>query len=152
MKMKKALLFAMSLCISTLAVAVNTSVPTPQEKSENRAMIAVKPLPRNQQIAKESELMGSVQQEAAITITEIPSNSIELVKGKPVDKQFRDFAKLAGWTLLWDAPEYVLDNNEFIKGNFVEALSAFLKNTNESGSRLRPTFYHGNMTVRVQEF
>jgi Toxin co-regulated pilus biosynthesis protein Q len=150
--MKKALLVLLSLCVSTYVVAAVISKAKPQEKNDDYEKIAIKPLPRNEQVFKEKELKAISTEEGTIAITVIPTGFIELVKGKAVDRQFSEFAKLSGWTLIWDAPEFILDHNAVIKGEFVEAMSTFLKNTNESGSRLRPVFYHGNKTVRVQEF
>lgn len=81
-----------------------------------------------------------------------PIPTFELVKGKRVDDQLRAFGKRSGWDLDWHAPEYVLDRNMVIQGDFEQAVLFFLKGTNEAGSRLRAVFYRGNKTVRVLEF
>ena len=88
----------------------------------------------------------------ALHLPPAPAAGIELVKGKPVDQQFGSYARTSEWVLIWEASEFVLDNNVSIEGDFETAFTAFLKATNESGSRLRATFYRGNKTVRVQEF
>ena len=81
-----------------------------------------------------------------------PIPTFELVKGKRVDEQLRAFGKRSGWDLIWQAPDYVLDQNMIIQGDFEPAVLFFLKGTNEAGSRLRAIFYRGNKTVRVTEF
>lgn len=78
--------------------------------------------------------------------------TFELVRGKRVDEQLRDFGKRSGWDLIWQAPDFVLDQNMVIQGEFETAVLFFLKGTNEAGSRLRAVFYRGNKTVRVTEF
>lgn len=78
--------------------------------------------------------------------------SIELVKGKRVDDQFRAFAKQSGWDLVWQAPEYVVDRDMKINGEFENVLLSFLNGANEAGTRLRAVFYRGNKTVRITEF
>lgn len=108
-----------------------------------------------QQAVKEIEVATakiSATEEAPMAITSIAGTRIDLVKGKSIDQQFSRYATLTGWVLQWDASEYVLDNNHSIQGDFETALTTFLQATNESGSRLRATFYRGNKTVRVQEF
>lgn len=81
-----------------------------------------------------------------------PVPTFELVRGKRVDEQLRDFGKRSGWDLIWQAPDFVLDQNMVIQGDFEPAVLFFLKGTNEAGSRLRAVFYRGNKTVRVTEF
>jgi hypothetical protein len=81
-----------------------------------------------------------------------PAASIELEKGKRVDDQLRSYGKRSGWDLVWQAPDYVLDKNMVIEGDFESAVLFFLKGANEAGTRLRAVFYRGNKTVRVMEF
>lgn len=82
-----------------------------------------------------------------------PLPQFELVKGKRVDDQLRAFGKRTGWDhFLWQAPEYVLDQNILIPGDFEAAITYFLKGANEAGSHLRAVFYRGNKTVRITEF
>lgn len=78
--------------------------------------------------------------------------SFELVKGKRVDDQLRAYGKRSGWDLIWQAPEYVLDQNMTIQGDFESSVLFFLNGANEAGARLRAVFYRGNKTVRVTEF
>ncbi|ABE47307.1 TcpQ domain-containing protein [Polaromonas sp. JS666] len=77
---------------------------------------------------------------------------MEIVKGKRVDEQLRDFGKRAGWNLIWQAPEYVLDQNMTLPGGFEESVTTLLKGANEAGARLQAVFYRGNKTVRISEF
>lgn len=77
---------------------------------------------------------------------------MEIVKGKRVDEQLRELGKRAGWNLIWQAPEYVLDQNMTLPGGFEESVTTLLKGANEAGSRLQAVFYRGNKTVRISEF
>lgn len=98
---------------------------------------------------------GGAASKVAPVVVEAPAAPIptfELVKGKRVDEQLRAFGKRSGWDLIWQAPDYVLDQNMIIQGDFEPAVLFFLKGTNEAGSRLRAIFYRGNKTVRVTEF
>ncbi|MDI1236339.1 MAG: TcpQ domain-containing protein [Polaromonas sp.] len=88
----------------------------------------------------------------ATAVPQAPIPTFELVRGKRVDEQLRDFGKRSGWDLIWQAPDFVLDQNMVIQGEFETAVLFFLKGTNEAGSRLRAVFYRGNKTVRVTEF
>jgi len=78
--------------------------------------------------------------------------TLKLEKGKRVDKQLLAYGKETGWDIDWQAPEFVLDKDMLIPGDFESALVFFLKGANEAGSRLRAVFYRGNKTVRVMEF
>lgn len=83
-------------------------------------------------------------------VPEVPP--MEIVKGKRVDEQLREFGSRAGWNLIWQAPEYVLDQNMTLPGGFEDSVTMLLKGANEAGTRLRAVFYRGNKTVRVMEF
>lgn len=112
--------------------------------------ILIKPLTREQQNSKEKEtLTGGIQNLNIQPITP----AFELVKGKRVEDQLRAFGKKSGWNnLIWQAPEYVLDQNMMIPGDFEPAVLFFLNGANEAGARLRAVFYRGNKTVRITEF
>lgn len=90
----------------------------------------------------------------AIVIAPLPVTvaSFEIEKGKRVDEQLRSYGKRSGWDLVWQAPDFVLDQNMTIPGDFESSVLFFLRGANESGARLRAVFYRGNKTVRVTEF
>lgn len=81
-----------------------------------------------------------------------PAPALTLLKGKSLEAQFKAYAEKTGWTLIWNASNFVLDNDTTIQGDFETALTSFLTSANASGSRLRAAFYRGNNTVRVEEF
>lgn len=72
-----------------------------------------------------------------------------LVKGKRIDEQLIELARKDGWTMYWNASEFILDQNAFMTGGFEEALTNFLRGANEAGAQLRADFYRGNKTVRI---
>jgi hypothetical protein len=78
--------------------------------------------------------------------------SLALRKGVPLSEQLRVHASDTGWDLVWEAPVLVVDRDLQLPGAFEPALEALLRGVNESGTRLRATFYRGNRTVRVSEF
>lgn len=133
------------------SMALEQSAKKPSTFFEDTELaIAIKPL-TSEQNAKEKEkerLAGSIQNLNIRPITP----AFELVKGKRVDDQFRVFGKQSGWNLIWQAPEYVLDQNMTIPGDFESSILFFLSGANEAGTRLRAVFYRGNKTVRVTEF
>lgn len=81
-----------------------------------------------------------------------PPPTFEMTRGKRVDDQLRAYGKTAGWDLVWEAPEYMLDRNMTVQGEFEAAVLSFISGANEAGTRLRAIFYRGNKTVRVTEF
>ncbi len=87
---------------------------------------------------------------AALPLAPLPTFQLE--KGKRVDEQLLTYGRKAGWTLVWQAPDYVLDQSMILQGDFEASVVAFLQGANEAGIRLRATFYRGNKTVRVTEF
>jgi hypothetical protein len=91
-------------------------------------------------------------QELETLSTAIARQPFELVSRQPIEEQFRKYSIHSGWTLIWDAPEYMLDHSAILPIDFETALTAFLKSANTSGIRLRATFYRGNKTVRVEQF
>lgn len=88
----------------------------------------------------------------APVVAPVVVKTFELLKGRRVDEQLRSYGKEAGWEVIWQAPEYVLDQNMTLQGDFEAAVEFFLKGTNVAGSRLSAVFYRGNKTVRVAEF
>jgi len=78
--------------------------------------------------------------------------SIQLEKGVRVDQQLRAYGEKSGWMLVWEGPEYVLDQSIVVQGTFEESISAFLSGANEAGARLRAVSYRGNKTVRIMEY
>ncbi len=93
-----------------------------------------------------------VQDRSAPPIALASAGAFQLEKGKRVDEQLLAFGRKAGWTLVWQAPDYVLDQSMVLPGDFEASVVAFLQGANEAGIRLRATFYRGNKTVRVTEF
>jgi Toxin co-regulated pilus biosynthesis protein Q len=89
---------------------------------------------------------------APAPVKAVPAPSFELKKGKSVEAQLFEFGKQSGWDLVWQAPEFVVDRNMVIQGDFEAAVLSFLNGANEAGTRLRAVFYRGNKTVRVTEF
>ena len=78
--------------------------------------------------------------------------SVQLEKGVRVDQQLRAYGQKTGWDLVWEGPEYVLDQSIVVQGDFEGSITTFLNGANEAGARLRAVFYRGNKTVRVMEF
>jgi hypothetical protein len=78
--------------------------------------------------------------------------SVQLEKGVRVDKQLRAYGQQTGWDLVWEGPDYVLDQSIVLQGDFEGSITTFLKGANEASARLRAVFYRGNKTVRVTEF
>ena len=76
----------------------------------------------------------------------------EITMGVPIDEQFRKFASTADWTVIWAAPDFVVDRALVLPPDFEVALTSFLQSANASGTRLRATVYRGNRTVRVEEY
>jgi Toxin co-regulated pilus biosynthesis protein Q len=99
------------------------------------------------------ELRPPVGTPIPIPVIAAPVPLFELVKDKRVDDQLRAYAKRSGWDhFIWQAPEYVLDQNMLIPGEFEASIAFFLKGANEAGSHLRAVFYRGNKTIRITEF
>lgn len=78
--------------------------------------------------------------------------TFELQKGKRVDEQLRAYGKQAGWDVIWQASEFVVEQPQVLPGNFEESIEYFLRGANEAGIHLRGVFYRGNRTVRITEF
>ena len=99
-----------------------------------------------------SRAVRSMQAVAAPAAKPAAEAFLELRKGKPVFEALRAHGKETGWDLIWDAPVYVAERDIVVPGDFETALVAFLKGSNEAGTRMRATFYRGNKTVRITEF
>jgi hypothetical protein len=76
----------------------------------------------------------------------------EITTGVPIAEQFRKFASKTDWTVIWAAPDFVVDRALVLPPDFEVALTSFLQSANASGARLRATVYRGNRTVRVEEY
>lgn len=94
----------------------------------------------------------STQAPAVEALPIAPLRTFQLEKGKRVDEQLTAYGRRDGWTLVWQAPDYVLDQPMTLQGDFEASVVSFLRGANEAGIRLRATFYRGNKTVRVTEF
>lgn len=75
--------------------------------------------------------------------------TMRLVKGKRIDEQLIELARKDGWTMYWNASEFILDQDAVMTGGFEMALTNFLRGANEAGAQLRADFYRGNKTVRI---
>lgn len=82
---------------------------------------------------------------------QVMASTFQLEKGKKVDVQLSAFGQRTGWTLVWQAPDYILDQPMVLPGEFESAVINFLSGANEAGFRLRAIFYRGNKTVRITE-
>lgn len=75
----------------------------------------------------------------------------QIEKGKKVDVQLSAYGQRTGWTIVWQAPDYIIDQPMVLPGDFEAAIINFLNGANEAGFRLRAVFYRGNKTVRITE-
>lgn len=104
------------------------------------------------QKASAAALPVATQAPAVVVVVAAPEPaqaSITLKKGKQIEAQLREYARQYGWTLYWQAPEFVLDNDTVITGDFESALSSLLGGANEAGAQLQANFYRGNKAVRI---
>lgn len=102
----------------------------------------------NETAAAKGELTGSTPSAVVPSV----DTSFEIKKGVRIDTQLAEYARRHGWELIWQAPEFVFEQNKVLPGDFEAALTFFLNGVNETGEHLRATFYRGNKTVRVTEF
>jgi len=66
--------------------------------------------------------------------------SIRLLSAHQISKQFKAYGAQADWSVYWEAPEYSLEEDRVVLGDFETALSTFVQDANDSGVRIRVTF------------
>jgi hypothetical protein len=79
----------------------------------------------------------------------IKASSNVLTPGSGVAGQLQTMAAAAGWHLVWEAPDFSVDQPIPVGANFPKAVTALIESGNASGTHLRAKFYIGNNTVRV---
>jgi len=149
----------------TLPVPLLAPVPAPAPVPVPMAFVsppvtvpAVLPIQEPQPLPAVSAAgKGSIGSDVVQKVPEAPPKVLakppfEILTGVPVDEQFRKFASKSDWTVIWAAPDFVVDRAVVLPPDFEAALTSFLQSANASGARLRATVYRGNRTVRVEEF
>lgn len=102
--------------------------------------------------AAQQAIAVSAQPFPGTTVLPIAPPALEMRKGKPVSEQLRAHGQRAEWDVVWEAPDYMLDRDMTIPGDFESAITHLLKGANEAGASVRAVFYRGNKVVRISEF
>lgn len=74
-----------------------------------------------------------------------------LVPNKTISDQLQKMAADAGWQLIWEAPDFSIEQKVTVSSDFVKAVTTVIESANLKGTRLKATFYRGNNLVRVTE-
>lgn len=83
----------------------------------------------------------------------IGKNPIATLKaGKSMSAQLSDMATAAGWMLIWDAPDFSIEQPVNVSSDFFKAIDTIIESAVQAGTRLKATFYRGNNTLRITEF
>uniref|UniRef100_E6QMU6 Toxin co-regulated pilus biosynthesis protein Q C-terminal domain-containing protein n=1 Tax=mine drainage metagenome TaxID=410659 RepID=E6QMU6_9ZZZZ len=70
--------------------------------------------------------------------------------GDPIEDQLRGWAKQAGWTLIWDAPQdWVVPGNATFGHDFQAAAKSVLEALSKNGADIRGDLYPANHTLVV---
>lgn len=77
---------------------------------------------------------------------------MSLVPGKTVAEQLRQMGATSGWQLLWEAADFSIEQKVQVSSDFVSAVTTIVNSANQTGTKLKATFYRGNNIVRVTEF
>lgn len=81
-----------------------------------------------------------------------PQESHQLVGGVPVQAQLREWAKAAGWSLIWNVtPDWIVPNDATYTGDFPDAATQVIKDLAANGADIRGDGYSGNRTFVVHE-
>ncbi|MFL9876669.1 TcpQ domain-containing protein [Paraburkholderia megapolitana] len=81
-----------------------------------------------------------------------PQESHQLVGGVPVQSQLREWAKTAGWSLIWNVtPDWIVPNDATYTGDFPDAAAQVIKDLAANGADIRGDGYSGNRTFVVHE-
>ena len=83
----------------------------------------------------------------------IGKNPVATLKaGKSMSTQLGDMATAAGWMLIWDAPDFSIEQPVNVSSDFFKAIDTVIESAVQTGTRLKATFYRGNNTLRITEF
>lgn len=104
--------------------------------------LVIKPMPANAKaIAKTPE-----QKSAPKPV--IPAYTLRA--GEPIEDQLRGWAKHAGWTLIWDAPQdWVVPGDAAFGTDFESAAKSVLEALSKNGADIRGDLYPANHTLVV---
>lgn len=66
-----------------------------------------------------------------------------------VSSQLQKLAADAGWKVIWEASDYVVEQDIFVSSDFLKTVTAVVDSISASGSVIKATFYQGNYILRV---
>jgi hypothetical protein len=73
-----------------------------------------------------------------------------LLKGQQtVSSQLQTLAAEAGWKLIWEASDFMIEQDIFVSSDFFKAVTTVVEAVTASGSAIKATFYQGNYILRI---
>lgn len=94
--------------------------------------------------ASESVVVGAPDSSSA--------EPFRLVAGISLQTQLRDWAKRAGWNLIWNiTPDWIIPGPATYSSDFQDATSAVIRDIAAGGADVRADLYTGNNTVVIHE-
>lgn len=75
-----------------------------------------------------------------------------LLPGRTVGNQLQPMAIASGWQLVWEAPDFTVEEKTPLSADFVAAMTSLTESANSNGIHIKATFFRGNKLVRVTEY
>lgn len=81
----------------------------------------------------------------------ILANTREIKAGQSVAAFLADLARAEGWTLIWEAPDFVVEQTVPVSSDLMRAFADLVSALAASGTEATAYFYRGNKVIHVTE-
>lgn len=115
--------------------------------------------PATSSIPASKQLSAPVKSSAAVppsspkvVVSPVPTQPVQqfsLIAGKSIESQIESWAKVAGWSVTWNAGNWIVPHATSFPGDFVDAAGAVIKALAANGANIQATFYQGNNMMVV---
>ncbi|HJV75119.1 MAG TPA: toxin co-regulated pilus biosynthesis Q family protein [Noviherbaspirillum sp.] len=143
-------LFAIGGCASH-SPNINSSVQSNHFIEQDEPTISIKPIPTEQQEAKENGAKSNLNivpqpSPAPIAIQPIWT----LTSGHTINQDMQAWASKAGWKLIWNMnQDWAVPATTNFTGDFQTAATTVINTMASNGALIRAQFYSGNKTLVV---
>lgn len=136
--------------VAPLTTPEKTAVQIVTDPAQDKAATHVEPVTVPDKAAAQTESVSVPDKPAAVAHSATPDKAFTLFKAnQTVSSQLQKLAADAGWKVIWEASDYLVEQDIFVSSDFLKTVTAVVDSISASGSVIKATFYQGNFILRV---
>lgn len=87
---------------------------------------------------------------AALPVSVVHDRVLTVLKAdQTVSFQLQKLAAGAGWVVIWEAPDFLVEQSVTLSGDFFQVTAAIVDSIQATGTPVKATFYKGNQILRI---